>query len=103
MMMVAVVASIGVCVGLIASLVRLFIGPTLYDRALAARLIIGQSALLCVAATFAAPATVGVEVALGLLLAGSVLLVAVLKFFQTRTFQTPLSQTLLSERDRTWT
>lgn len=91
--MVGLIAAGGLCIALVASLIRLAIGPTLYDRALAARLIVAQAALLCVAA---APA--GFDVAIALLLGGCVLSVAVLKFFQTRTFQTPLAG-----RERTWT
>ena len=74
------------------ALLRLFAGPTLYDRNLAANAITMYAALICACGAVAAGRTDGVDVALALLLGSFVVNVAVLKFFRTRTFQAPLAQ-----------
>ncbi|MBN8606821.1 MAG: hypothetical protein J0L81_07875 [Caulobacterales bacterium] len=90
--MIGLVAAIGLCALALLMLVRLFVGPTLYDRALAAKALLAQGALLCAAAAVIGGDTRGVDVALALVLGALVLSVAVLKFFRAHSFQTPLAR-----------
>jgi multisubunit Na+/H+ antiporter MnhF subunit len=92
MNVVALVAMVGLGAALLVSFVRLAAGPSLYDRALAVRLILVHCALLCAAASLSGAGPSTIDGAFALLLAGVVLLTAALKFFQARTFQTPLAQ-----------
>jgi multicomponent Na+:H+ antiporter subunit F len=90
--MIAVVAAAGLVLALLLGLVRLFIGPTLYDRALAVKTLIIRAALVCGAMAVAAGESLWVDVALALALAGLVLMMAVTKVFRARTFQAPLAR-----------
>jgi multicomponent Na+:H+ antiporter subunit F len=90
--MIALIAAIGVGVVMALVLVRLFAGPTLYDRALAANSIVLKAALICAAVAVALNRSEGVEIAFVLVLGGFVLNTAVLKFFRARTFQAPLAR-----------
>jgi multicomponent Na+:H+ antiporter subunit F len=90
--MIAVIAAIGVGATLALSLVRLFAGPTLYDRALIASSVVVKAALLCAAVSVALGRTEGVDVALVLMLAAFALGAATLKFFRARTFQAPMAR-----------
>ena len=90
--MIAIVAAIGVAAMLALSLVRLFAGPTLYDRALIAISIVVKGALLCAAVSVALGRSEGVDVALVLMLATFALGAATLKFFRARTFQAPMAR-----------
>lgn len=90
--MIALAAAAGAAITLGLGLVRLFVGPTLYDRALAANFIVMNAALICAGAAVAARRADGIDVALALLLGAFVVNVAVLKFFRAHTFQAPLAQ-----------
>ncbi len=90
--MIALAAAAGATIALSLALVRLFAGPTLYDRALAANIIVVNAALICTSAAVAARRSEGVDVALALLLGALVVNIAVLKVFRARTFQAPLAQ-----------
>lgn len=83
---------IAACVALTAALAlpRLFSGPTLYDRALAASAVVLRASLACAALAVAAGEAGGVDAAIALVLATLVLNAAVLKFFRARSFQPPL-------------
>jgi multicomponent Na+:H+ antiporter subunit F len=91
--MTAIAAAIGACLALALCLVRLFAGPTLYDRALAANGVTMKLAVICAASAVLARQTVFVDVAIAFVLATLVVNVAVLKFFRTQTFQAPLART----------
>lgn len=90
--MIATIAAIGVAAMLAFSLVRLFAGPTLYDRALIAISAVVKGALLCAAVSVALGRSEGVDVALVMMLAAFALGAATLKFFRARTFQAPMSR-----------
>jgi multicomponent Na+:H+ antiporter subunit F len=90
--MIALVAAVGVGVTLALSLIRLFAGPTLYDRALIASSVVVKAALLCAAVSVALGRSEGVDVALVLMLAAFALGAATLKFFRARTFQAPMAR-----------
>jgi multicomponent Na+:H+ antiporter subunit F len=90
--MIAFAAAAGVCVALILSLVRLFAGPTLYDRALAANAIVIKAALICAAAAVVANRGQWLDVAFAFVFAAIVVNVATLKVFRARTFQAPLAR-----------
>ncbi len=90
--MIALAAAAGAAIALSLALVRLFAGPTLYDRALAANVIVVNTALICAAAAVAARRSEGVDVALALMFGALVVNIAVLKVFRARTFQAPLAQ-----------
>ena len=78
--MIALVAAIGLSALALLTLVRLLVGPTLYDRALAAKALIVQGALICAAGAVITGDTVGVDVALALVLGA---LVLSLGYFET--------------------
>lgn len=90
--MIAVIGAIGVAATLAFSLIRLFAGPTLYDRALIAGSVVVKAALLCAATGVALGRAEGVDVALLLMLGAFVLGAATLKFFRARTFQAPMAR-----------
>ena len=91
--MTALAAAIGVGIALLLCVVRLFVGPTLYDRTLAANGMMIKIAILVAAAGVVAGRGVYVDVALAFVLACVVVNVAVLKFFRSRTLQAPLART----------
>jgi multicomponent Na+:H+ antiporter subunit F len=91
--MIALAAAAAALLALGLTLVRLFGGPTLYDRTLAANLMVMNVALLCACLASAAGHTVAIDIALALLFGSFVINVAVLKFFRARNFQAPLAQT----------
>jgi len=90
--MIALIAAAGVALMIALTLVRLFAGPTLYDRALAGSSAMMKCALVCAALAVAARQSAFVDVALALALCAFVVNTAVLKFFRARTFQAPLIQ-----------
>jgi multicomponent Na+:H+ antiporter subunit F len=90
--MIAIIAAFGVAAMLGLSLVRMFAGPTLYDRALIAISVVVKGALLCAAVSVALGRSEGVDVALVLMLACFTLGTATLKFFRARTFQAPMTR-----------
>ncbi|ANP44917.1 monovalent cation/H+ antiporter complex subunit F [Candidatus Viadribacter manganicus] len=90
--MTALAAAIGVGIALLLCVVRLFVGPTLYDRTLAANGVIIKIAIIVAAGGVIAGRAVFVDAALAFVLASMVANVAVLKFFRLRTFQAPLAR-----------
>jgi multicomponent Na+:H+ antiporter subunit F len=90
--MTALAAAIGAGIALLLCVVRLFVGPTLYDRTLAANGVIIKIAIIVAAAGVISARVVFVDAALAFLLASVVANVAVLKFFRSRSFQTPLAR-----------
>lgn len=72
------------------SLLRLFAGPTLHDRALAAKAIVVKAALLCAAAAAAAGQAQWIDAAFALVFGALIVAIAVAKVFRARTFQAPL-------------
>lgn len=88
--MTAIAAAIGAGIALALCLIRLFAGPTLYDRTLAANGVVTKLAVVCAAAAVLAGRTDFVDAALAFVFALFVVNVAVLKFFKVRTFQAPL-------------
>ena len=90
--MIALVAAAGALLLLLLAAVRLFIGPTLYDRALAVKTLLVRLALVCAAIAVAAGASMWIDVALAILFGALVLLTAAAKVFRARTFQPPLAR-----------
>lgn len=91
--MIAVTAAFGLLISLALALARLFGGPTLYDRVLAANAAALKAAIIAGAVAMAAGRSEWIDVALALALGAFVVNVAVLKFFRVRTFQPPLVRT----------
>lgn len=89
--MIALVVATGLAIALGLVLARLFVGPTLYDRMLAANSVVVKAALICAALAVAGGRADWVDVSLALLIAGLICNAAVLKFFRARTFQAPLA------------
>lgn len=90
--MTALAAAAGAGVALALCLIRLFAGPTLYDRALATNGVVVKLALICAAGAVVAGNSMFVDIAIAFVLATLILNVAVLKFFRTQTFQAPLAR-----------
>ncbi len=88
--MTALAAAIGVGIALMLCVVRLFAGPTLYDRTLAANGVIIKIAIIVAAGGVISGRVVFIDGALAFVLASMVANVAVLKFFRLRSFQAPL-------------
>ena len=88
--MIALIAALGASFFLALTLVRVFIGPTLYDRALAANLVVLVSAVVCAGLAAAAGNAMWLDAALALVACAFVLNLASLKFFRAGTFQAPL-------------
>jgi multicomponent Na+:H+ antiporter subunit F len=89
--MTALVAVVGVLIAAVASLARLVIGPTLHDRAVAARAVMVQVAVLAAGVAALTGTRAGVDVAFALYLGAVILSIATLKFFRARAFQPPLT------------
>ncbi|MGQ0533145.1 MAG: hypothetical protein ACT4OF_10725 [Caulobacteraceae bacterium] len=90
--MTALAAAAGAGVALLLCLIRVFAGPTLYDRTLAANGVVIKLAVITAAAAVIAGRAAWIDVAVAFALGALVLNVAVLKFFGTRTFQAPLAR-----------
>lgn len=88
--MIALAAAAGVALVLALSLVRLFGGPTLYDRTLAANSVLAKAGLACAALAVMSGQTAWLDAAFALVFAGFIVNIAILKFFRARTFQAPL-------------
>lgn len=73
------------------TLVRLFLGPTLQDRALAALGSTVHASLICAALGLAFGVSQFADVAFGLLVSALLCAAAVLKFFRARSFQPSLA------------
>lgn len=89
--MIALAAAIGAMIALALALVRLFVGPTLHDRTLAANAALVSAVLICAAAAAFARRTDWLDATFALLLGGFLFNVVVLKFFRLGTFQAPLA------------
>lgn len=72
-------------------LLRLFAGPTLYDRALAAASMVVKLAIVCAAIGAARGLAQLVDVAMLLVLSAVIAAVAALRFFKLGSFQAPLA------------
>jgi multicomponent Na+:H+ antiporter subunit F len=90
--MIALIAAAALALLIVLLLVRLYAGPTIYDRALAVNALLTKAALLCAAIAVGLGRSEGVEAAIVLVLCCFVLNVAVLKFFRSRTFQAALAR-----------
>jgi multicomponent Na+:H+ antiporter subunit F len=91
-MMTVIAAAAGAGIALLLCLIRLFAGPTLYDRTLALNGIVIKLAVIASAAAVIAARAAWVDAALAFVLGLLVVNVAVLKFFRARTFQAPLAR-----------
>jgi multisubunit Na+/H+ antiporter MnhF subunit len=89
--LIAVIALCGVAAAAALTALRLFSGPTLYDRALAAISVALKAALICAALAVVLDEGAAADTAIALAFAVLVLGVATLKFFRARTFQAPMS------------
>ncbi len=90
--MIAVIAAAGALLALLLCLPRLIFGPTLHDRALAARSLAIRVALIAAAGAVAFADARLTDVALVLAFSALVLSFAALKAFRLRTFQAPLAR-----------
>lgn len=90
--MIALMAAAGAGIALLLCLVRLFAGPTLYDRVLAANGVAMKLVLVVAAAAVLAAKAAWIDLAIAFALGALVVNVAVLKFFQAGTFQPPLAR-----------
>ncbi len=88
--MIALIGAAGAALLLALALVRMYAGPTLYDRALAAGAVITKAALICAALAAAAGRAEYVDVAFALMFCGLALNAALLKFFRAGALQPPL-------------
>jgi len=77
---------------LMLSLPRLFAGPTLYDRLLAANAVGAKAVLIAAALGVLLNRSGLIDAAITLALALFAMNVATLKYFRSRTFQTPLAR-----------
>ncbi|MGD9982052.1 MAG: hypothetical protein AB7H66_15225 [Hyphomonadaceae bacterium] len=90
--MTAIAAAAGAGIALLLCLIRLFAGPTLYDRTLAVNGLVIKLAVVAAAAAVLAARASWVDAALAFVFGLLVINVAVLKFFRARTFQAPLAR-----------
>jgi len=90
--MIALIAAAGAGLALLLALARLSMGPTLYDRALAANSIALRAGLVCAALAAAFGRTLWLDAAFALILGALVVSAAVLKFFRARSFQPPMAR-----------
>jgi multicomponent Na+:H+ antiporter subunit F len=85
-------------VGMLLMLVRLFSGPTLYDRVLAANSFGTKTILLISLLGFAMGRPDFLDIALMYALINFVTTIAILKFFRYRSFQVPMARALRTRR-----
>jgi multicomponent Na+:H+ antiporter subunit F len=90
--MIALAIAIAAALLLALTLVRVFAGPSLYDRAAAATSVVLKAALVCAAIAAMSGEVEAVDAAFVMVFAAFVLNAAVLKFFRARTFQAPLAR-----------
>jgi multicomponent Na+:H+ antiporter subunit F len=88
----AFAAAIGAGVALVLCLLRLFAGPTLYDRMLAINGVVTKLVVIMAAASVIAGQAALIDAAIAFVLAMVVTNIAALKFFALRTFQRPLAR-----------
>jgi multicomponent Na+:H+ antiporter subunit F len=89
---IAIAAAAGAGLAVLACMIRLFVGPTLYDRSLAVNGIVMKLAIVAAAAGVLAARAAWVDVALAFVFSALVMNAAVLKYFRARTFQPPLAR-----------
>jgi len=80
----------GVALALAVAMLRLFAGPTLYDRLLATNAIALKSAIAAAALAVLFAQSQWIDAAFALLFALTVANVAIVKFFRAHSFQPPL-------------
>jgi multicomponent Na+:H+ antiporter subunit F len=90
--MTALFAAAVMMLAALAFLPRLFAGPTLYDRALAAGSLVSKLALVSAALAVALGRADWLNLAFALLLGGFVANAAMLRFYRLRSFQAPASR-----------
>lgn len=90
--MIALVIALALVGASLLAMPRLFIGPTLHDRALAATALMTRAALAAAALAASRGDVAGVDVAIALVLAVFVVHVAILKFFRVHSMQPPLAR-----------
>ena len=90
--MIALIVAGAAALALALVLMRLIAGPTLYDRALAAKSIVVRVAVVCAALAVTTGVSAWVDVGFALLLGFLVVMTAALKVFRARTFQAPLAR-----------
>lgn len=90
--LVAIAAAVGVAIAAGLALLRLFAGPTLYDRTLAANAIATKCGMICAAIAVAAAKPEWIDAAFALVFGVFVTNVALVKFFRAGTFQPPLGR-----------
>ncbi|MBX3430727.1 MAG: cation:proton antiporter [Hyphomonadaceae bacterium] len=88
--MTALAAAVGVGLALLLCVMRLFSGPTLYDRTLAMNGVVTKIAVIAAAVAVATGRASLVDAAFAFLFASVIANVAALKFFRSRSFQPPL-------------
>lgn len=90
--MTAIAAAAGATLALIICVVRLFGGPTIYDRMLAANGVVIKLAVIAAAGAVVSGDAVMADAGLAFALALLVANVAVMKVFRAQTFQAPLAR-----------
>lgn len=91
-MSIAIVIAACVVGALLLALPRVLIGPTLHDRAIAAKTLLVRTVLIVAASATAAGRSDLLDVALALAFMALVLCVAIAKVFRARSFQPALVQ-----------
>jgi len=89
---IALIVAAGATIALALSMLRLFAGPSLYDRALAANSVVVKAMLIAAAGAVAANEPRFADMCIALAAALLVVNVAAAKFFRARTFQAPLAR-----------
>jgi multicomponent Na+:H+ antiporter subunit F len=90
--MIAIAAAAGAALAAIAPLMRLFFGPTLYDRVSAANGVALKAVLICAAFAAASGRPDWIDAAIALVAGLVIVNAAALKLFRSRTFQAPLAR-----------
>lgn len=90
--MIALATGVALAAAAALIMLRLFVGPTLYDRLLASVSLLVKAALLSGALGALLANGALVDVAIGLAFASLLLAAASLKFFRARTFQPPIGR-----------
>jgi multisubunit Na+/H+ antiporter MnhF subunit len=89
--MIGLIAAGAACLSVVFALWRFLLGPSLYDRALAAHVIVAMAALAGAGMASAFGQAQWVDLSVALILALFVFDIALLKFTRLRSFQPPLS------------
>ena len=89
--MIALVIAAAATLALGLAVVRLFAGPTLYDRMLSANSTLVKAALVMAALGAATLSPSAIDAAIAILAGGVVLSMAMFKLFKAKTFQPPLA------------